>query len=495
MTWASTVGGAEYTLSLPSLGFASWCAGGAVVLFLIGAALARRGEWRARSPLVLAVASAIGLALLVGLAFIGVIGIRAALLRDSSFSTIFSAGTKQAVAIAFVGSVFGASGALLALLRRANGIGPLGAGSLVLGAISIAPFSSLAAVIHRPLPVFERVLASWVHEGHEADVQSAPPASPHWSFTQSIERTSPRESVFVTTGELGPIRVVHRQSIEVAEERGDLSFELRVGNRWSFDRVQKKERPLLLFGLVPTGRSVRPYPDPAIVEISSSKWDRGVRWFTVGISVGPKTRHFEVAAKNGGLIRDNGMTLTFPAPGSNETFRFLDIECHGVTTAPPLGGPCVCVPGIGDRGLVDVMAAVLTVGLFLPGSASEVWTLRSSTRGPESAAAAPVSTRPVSAPEDCSARPACVTLMTFMSMGPALEMKLKALGLDASNDGGFVTVRGSAADLSKALSMSIEWKRQAGVCDGISQCVLGLGKLSHQLSSNDVFSVSACVTR
>lgn len=142
MTWTSTAGGAEYTLSLPSLGFASWCAGGALVLFLFSAALARRGEWRARSPLVLAAAFAIGSALLVGLAFIGVIGLRAALLKDSSFTTIFAVGTKRAVAVAFIGSVLGAAGALLALLRRARGIGPLGAGGLALGVISIAPFSS-----------------------------------------------------------------------------------------------------------------------------------------------------------------------------------------------------------------------------------------------------------------------------------------------------------------------------------------------------------------
>lgn len=494
MTWTSTAGGAEYTLSLPSLGFASWSAGGALVLFLIGAALARRGEWRGRSPLILAAASAIGIALLVGLAFIGVIGIRAALLRDSSFSTIFSTGTKQAVAIAFVGSVFGATGALVALLRRARGIGPLGAGGLALGAISIAPFSSLAAVIHRPLPVFERVQARWVHEGHEADVRPALPVSPHWSFAETIELTSPRESVFVTTGELGPIRVVHRQPIEVVEERGDPSFELRVGNRWDFDRVQKKHGDLLLFGLVPTARTQRVLADPAVVEVAAAKWDRGVRWFTVTISVANKTRHFEVAAKNGGLVRGDETALTFPAPGSDEAFRFLDIDCHGVTTAPPLGGPCICAPG-SNRGLGDVMAAVLTVGLFLPGGSSEVWTLRSSVRGDENAPAAAVTTRRTQEPEDCTLRPVCVTLMTFMSSGPSLEKKLKALGLDAGNDGGFVTVRGSSADLSKALSMSIEWKSQAGVCAGISQCVLGIGKLSQQLRSNDVISVNECVTR
>jgi len=289
--------------------------------------------------------------------------------------------------------------------------------------------------------------------------------------------------------------VVHRQAIEVAEERGDPSFELRVGNRWVFDRVHKKEGDMLFFGLLPTGRTQRTLPEPAIVEIEKADWKRGVRWFTVGLSVGKKTVHFELAARNGGLLRSDDTEFKLPAPGSSETFRFLDLECRGVTTATPLGGPCICSPGGNGRGLFDVMAAALTVGLFLPGSASEVWTLASSARGRDDAPAALVTTRSPRAPEDCSARPACVRLMTFSSEGPALEKKLVALGLDAANDGGFVTVRGSQADLSKALSMSIEWKRQPGVCAGLFECVLELGKASQPLRSNDVISVSACVTR
>ena len=495
MTWTSTVSGAEYTLSLPSLGLASWCAGGALVLFVIGATFARRGEWRPRTPLVIAAAGALGIAFLIALSFIGVIGLRATLLRDSSFSTIFSAGTKRAVAVALLGSVCGVAGALVALFRRSRGIGPLGFGSLALAAISIAPFLSLAAVIHRPLPVFPRVAEKWVHEGHELDVRPALPPNQRWSFTEALERPGPRESIFVTTGEFGPIRVVHRQAVEVAEERGDPSFELRVGNRWSFDRVQKKEGDVLFFGLLPTGRTQRPLPEPAIVEIEQANWRRGVRWFTVGLSVGKKTVHFELAARNGGLLRSDDTELKLPAPGSSEAFRFLDLECRGVTTAPPLGGPCVCSPRGNGRGLFDVMAAALTVGLFLPGSASEVWTLSSSARGRDDAPAALVTTREPQVPEDCSARPACVRLMTFSSAGPALEQKLKALGLDAANDGGFVTVRGSQADLSKALSMSVEWKRQPGVCAGLFECVLELGKVSQPLRSNDVISISACVTR
>lgn len=490
MTWTSTVSGAEYTLSLPSLGLASWCAAGALVLLVIGAAFARRGEWRTRTPLVIAAAGAIGIAFLIALSFLGVIGLRATLLRDSTFSTIFSAGTKRAVVVALLGSVCAVAGALVALFRRSRGIGPLGVGSLVLGAISIAPFLSLATVIHRPLPVFPRVAEKWVHEGHELDVRPSRPPSQRWSFTEALERPSPRESIFVTTGELGPIRVVHRQAIEVAEERGDPSF----GNRWVFDRVQKKEGDVLFFGLLPTGRTQRPLPEPAIVEIEKADWKRGVRWFTVGLSVGKKTVHFELAARNGGLLRGDQTALTFPAPGSSETFRFLDLECRGVTTAP-LGGPCVCSPGGNGCGLFDVMAAALTVGLFLPGSASEVWTLASSARGRDDAPAALVTTRSQRAPEDCSARPACVRLMTFSSEGPALEKELVALGLDAANAGGFVTVRGSQADLSKALSMSIEWKRHPGVCAGLFECVLEIGKVSQPLRSNDVISVSACVTR
>lgn len=494
MTWTSTVGGAEYTLSLPSLGLASWCAGGAVVLFFFGAVIARRGEWRARSPFVLAAAFAMGSAILVGLAFIGVIGLRAALLRDSSFTTIFAAGTKRAVAVAFVGCVFGGAAVLLALFRNARGVGPLGAGALVLGAVSMAPFVSLAAVIHRPLPTFERVVATWVHEGHEADVRPPLPPGQRWSFVETIERSSPRESVFVTTGELGPIRVVHRQSIEVAEERGDPSFELRVGNRWVFDRVNKKQGDLLFFGLVPTGRTERPLPEPAVFEVVRATWERGVRSFTVAIRDGKKAHDLKLIAKNGALVLRDGTPLPLPAPGSSEAFSFLGLRCQGVTTAPPLGGPCVCMTS-NDQGLGDVIAVVLTLAMFVPGRASEVWTLRSSVRGDENAPAAAVTTRPTQSPEDCMARPVCLSLMTFMSSGPALEEKLKALGLDAANDGGFVTVRGSAADLSKALSMPIEWKQQAGVCAGISQCVLGIGKLSQQLRSNDVVSVTECVTR
>lgn len=494
MTWTSTAGGAEYTLSLPSLGFASWCAGGALVLFLFSAALARRGEWRARSPLVLAAAFAIGSALLVGLAFIGVIGLRAALLKDSSFTTIFAVGTKRAVAVAFIGSVLGAAGALLALLRRARGIGPLGAGGLALGVISIAPFSSLAAVIHRPLPAFERALTTWVHEGHEVDVQPAPPVSSHWSFVQTIERTGPRESHFVTTGELGPIRVVHREPIEVAEERGDPSFELRVGNRWVFDRVTKKQGDLLFFGLVPTGRTLRALPEPAVFEVVRATWELGVRRFTVTLTVGKKSQTFELIAKNGAVMLQDGNSLPLPAPGSTEAFSFLGLSCRGVTTAPPLGGPCVCTTS-NDQGLGDVIAVVLTLAMFVPGRASEVWTLSSSVRGDENAPAAPVTSRRPQAPEDCTLRPVCLSLSTFMSSGPALEKTLKALGLDAANDGGFVTVRGSAADLSKALSMSLQWKPQAGVCAGLTQCVLDVGPLSRQLRSNEVLSVSECVTR
>lgn len=495
MTWTSTVGGAEYTLSLPSLGFASWCAGGALVLSIVGVTFARRGTWRPRTPFVVATAAALGLLFLVGLSFIGVIGLRATLLTDSSFSTIFAEGTRRAVAVALLGSVCGVAGALTVLARRERRMAPFGVGAFALGVVSITPFASLAAVIHRPVPLFQRITETWVHEGHERDVSPAPPPGRRWSFTEALERPSPHEAVFVITGALGPIRVVHRQSIEVVEERGDPSFELRVGNRWSFDRVQKKEGEVLFFGLLPTGRTQRPLPDPAVVEIEKASWRHGVRWFTISLSVGKKTLHSEIAARNGGLVRGDGTALTIPAPGSAEPFKFLDLECRGVTTAPPLGGPCVCSPGGGGRGLFDVMAAALTVGLFLPGSASEVWTLRSSERGADGAPAALVTTRSPQAPEDCATRPACVRLMTFSSAGPALEQKLKALGLDAANDNGFVTVRGSQADLSKALSMSIEWKRKPGVCAGLFECVLELGKVSQPLRSNDVVSVSACVTR
>lgn len=494
MTWTSTVGGAEYSLSLPSLGFASWCAGGAVVLLLIGAALARGAEWRPRSPIVVATALALGIALLIGLAFIGVIGIRAALLRDSSFTTIFAAGTKRAVAVAFVGSVFGAGGALVALLRRSRGLSPLGVGGLALGAISVAPFASLAAVVHRPLPAFQLASTTWVHEGHEADVQPAPPVSSRWSFAEAIEHTSPRESVFVTTGELGPIRVVHRAPIEVAEERGDPSFELRVGNRWVFDRVNKKQGDLLFFGLVPTGRTERALPEPAVFEVVRATWAKGVRSFTVRVMDGKKSNEVALIAKNGALTLGNGTPLPLPAPGSSEPFAFLGLHCRGITTAPPLGGPCLCTTS-SDQGLGDVIAVVLTLAMFVPGRASEVWTLRSSVRGDENAPAAPVTTRPIQEPEDCTSRPACVTLTTFRSSGPSLAKKLQGLGLEALNDGGFVSVRASAADLSKALSMSVEWKRQAGVCAGIAQCVLAIGTLSAPLRSNDVISVNECVTR
>jgi hypothetical protein len=241
VTWAASAGGGDFTLTLDSVERATVLAVAAVVLSGVALLAGRGRERRARGAAFWSLGVALGAVVAVCSSALAVVWLNTALLHADTFATLFSAPTLRVTAVGALATVGLACGALASLVWRSGVTTSMGLISMAVALGGAQPFVEWAPHTSRTPPTFRASTAPWVHPGHEEDVVADWPADTRWAFSRRVDRSNRRRSIVETTGRSGPLVVVHRDEIEVAEERGPPGLEPRLKSEstqlWSLSRL------------------------------------------------------------------------------------------------------------------------------------------------------------------------------------------------------------------------------------------------------------------